>query len=133
MAGAAFGIQFMLSALLTQAFGAYVAILVEERGWSKTALSGGAALQSVEAAVVGPALGWFMDRFGPQTMIRFGVLTFAIGFMAFSQIDSLTGFYVCAVLLAAGASLGGYFPLAVALIQWFERYRARALAMMSSA
>lgn len=131
MVGAACGIQFMLSALLTQAFGAYVASLSEERGWSKTALSGAAALQSVESAIIGPILGWAMDRFGPQRMIRIGIVVFALGFLALSQIDSLTGFYVCAVLLAIGASLGGYFPLTVALIQWFERYRARALSIMS--
>ncbi len=131
MAGAAFGIQFMFAALLNQAFGAYVAILSEERGWSKTALSGAAALQSVESAIMGPALGWLMDRFGPQNLIRLGMVVFALGFMALSQIDSINGFYVCAVLLAVGASLGGYFPLSVALIQWFERYRARAIAVMS--
>ena len=131
IAGAACGIQFMQAALLTQAFGAYVAVLSEERGWSKTALSGAAALQSVEAAVLGPALGWMMDRFGPQNMIRIGMLVFGIGFLALSQIESLTGFYICAVLMAIGASLGGYFPLTVALIQWFERYRARALSLIS--
>ena len=131
MAAAGCGIQFMQSALLTQAFGAYVAVLSEERGWSKTALSGAAALQSVEAAVLGPALGWIMDRFGPQAMIRIGMLIFGIGFLVFSQIDSLAGFYVSAVLMAIGASLGGYFPLTVALIQWFERHRARALSLIS--
>ena len=131
MAGAACGIQFMVSALLSQAFGAYVAILSDERGWSKTALSGAAALQSVESAIIGPILGWAMDRFGPQLLIRIGIVVFAIGFLLLSQIDSLAGFYVCAVLLAIGASLGGYFPLSVALIQWFERYRARALSIMS--
>jgi sugar phosphate permease len=131
MAGAACGIQFMLSALLIQSFGAYVAVLSEERGWSKTALSGAAALQSVESAIVGPALGFLIDRFGPQSMIRIGRVVFALGFIALSQIDSLTGFYVCSILLALGASLSGYFPLTVALIQWFERHRARALAIMS--
>ena len=131
MAGAAFGIQFMFAALLNQAFGAYVAILSEERGWSKTALSGAAALQSVESAIMGPALGWLLDRFGPQNLIRLGMVVFALGFVALSQVDSINGFYVSAVMLAVGASLGGYFPLSVALIQWFERYRARALSIMS--
>ena len=131
MAGAACGIQFMLAALLNQSFGAYVAVLSDERGWSKTALSGAAALQSVESAIVGPVLGWLMDRFGPQAMVRIGILVFALGFMALSQIDTLAGFYACAIVLAIGASLGGYFPLTVALVQWFERYRARALSVMS--
>ena len=131
MAGAGCGIQLMLSALLNQSFGAYVAVLSEERGWSKTALSGAAALQSVESAIMGPVLGFALDRFGPQGMIRLGILIFGLGFIGLSQIDSLTGFYVCAVMLAIGASLGGYFPLTVALIQWFERHRARALSMLS--
>jgi len=131
MAGAACGIQLMLAALLNQSFGAYVAVLSDERGWSKTALSGAAALQSVESAIMGPVLGYLLDRFGPQGMIRLGIGIFAMGFIGLSQIDSLGGFYVCAVLLAIGASLGGYFPLTVALIQWFERYRARALSLVS--
>jgi len=131
MAGAACGIQFMLSGLLNQAFGAYVAVLSDERGWSKTALSGAAALQSVESAIMGPALGWLMDRFGTRTLIVTGILIFAGAFAALSQIDSLGGFYVCAVLLAVGASLSGYFPLTVALVQWFRRYRARAISIMS--
>ncbi len=128
MVGAACGIQFMLAALLTQSFGAYVAVLAEEKGWSKTSLSGAAALQSVEAAVLGPALGWLLDRFGPRNMVRGGVVVFALGFMALSQIDTIGGFYVSAVMLALGVSFSGYFPLTVALIQWFERFRARALA-----
>ncbi len=131
MVGAAGGIQFMLAALLSQSFGAYVAVLGEEKGWSKTSLSGAAALQSVEAAVLGPALGWMLDRFGPRNMIRCGMVVFGLGFMALSQIETIAGFYVSAVMLAVGASFGGYFPLTVALIQWFERFRARALALSS--
>ena len=131
MAGAAGMLQFIQSALLMQSFGAYVAVLSEERGWSKTALSGAAALQSVETAILGPALGWLLDRFGPRTMVQVGMVVFGSGFLVLSQIDSLAGFYASAVLMAIGVSLGGYFPLTVALIQWFERYRARALSIMS--
>lgn len=131
IAGAASTLQFMQSALLTQSFGAYVALLAEERGWSKTSLAGAAAMQSMEAAILGPVLGWVMDRFGPQAMIRWGIVVFALGFFALSQLETLTGFYVSAVTLAIGASLCGYFPLTVAIIHWFERHRARALSLLS--
>jgi len=131
MAGAAAVLQFLQSALLMQSFGAYVAILSEQRGWSKTALSGAAALQSVETAILGPALGWLLDRFGPRAMVQVGMLVFGSGFLMLSQIDTIGGFYASAVMMAVGVSLGGYFPLTVALIQWFERYRARALSIMS--
>ena len=69
MVGAAIGLQFLQAALMHQAFGAYVATLERDFGWSKTALSGGAALMSVEAAVLGPVLGWTVDRFGAQHMV----------------------------------------------------------------
>ena len=131
MAGASAALQFLQSALLTQSFGAYVAILSEQRGWSKTALSGAAALQSVETAILGPALGWLLDRFGPRAMVQVGMLVFGSGFLMLSQIDTIGGFYASAVMMAVGVSLSGYFPLTVALIQWFERYRARALSIMS--
>jgi len=128
MVAAGSGIQFMQAALLHQAFGAYFAALVDERGWSKTALSGAAAMQPMESALLGPVLGWIVDRFGPQGMIRIGVVAFGLGFMLLSQIDSLAGFYAAFIVIALGSSLCGFFPINVAIIHWFQRYRARALS-----
>jgi sugar phosphate permease len=116
---------------MTQSFGAYLAVLQAERGWSKTALSGAAALQQMESAILGPVLGWFIDRFGPQGMIRAGIVVFGIGLMLLSFTDSLLAFYGAFVVIALGASLCGFFPVNVALIHWFERWRARALSSLS--
>lgn len=129
--GAASGIQLLQAALLHQAFGAYFAVLIQEKGWSKTSLSAASAMQSAETAIIGPILGWAIDRFGPQNMIRAGILTFGLGMMLFSQLDSLAGLYGSVLVIALGSSLSGYFPLNIAIIHWFERLRARALAMSS--
>src|SRR3954470_1308463 len=131
MVGAATGMQFLQAALVNNAFGAYVAVLAEERGWSKTALSGAAALQQMEVAILGPVLGWFLDRFGPQGIIRVGVLLFGSGLMLLSFTDTLMEFYAAFVVIAFGTSMCGFFPVNVALIHWFERWRARALSSMS--
>ncbi len=69
-----------------------------------------------------------IDRFGAQGMIRAGIVTFGIGFMLLSQIDSLLGFYGAFVVIALGASMCSNQPVSVAIIQWFERNRARALS-----
>jgi MFS family permease len=121
----------LLAAFLTQALGLYIAVLSDEMGWSKTTLSGAAALQSVEAAIIGPVLGWIMDRVGPQKMIRLGMVLFSAGLLMLSQVNAVATFYTSAILMAIGASLSGYFPLSVALVQWFEKFRARALSIMS--
>jgi len=130
MVGAGCAIQFVQSTLLLQSFGAYVAVLRDHFGWSKTELAGAAAMHQVEAAILGPLLGWFIDRFGPQWMIRIGVVIFSAGFILFSYVDSLLSFYGAFIVTAFGASLCGFFPMNVALIHWFERYRGRALSAM---
>ncbi len=131
MVGAACAIQFLLGALLLQSFGLYIAVLSEEMGWSKTTLSGAAALQSAESAIIGPLLGWLMDRLGPQSIIRWGMVIFSAGLLLLSQVDSVATFYLSAALMAVSASLAGYFPLSVAIVHWFEKQRARALSIMS--
>jgi sugar phosphate permease len=131
MVAAGSAMQFLQAGLMTQSFGAYVAVLQAERGWSKTALSGAAALHQMEAAILGPVLGWFIDRFGPQGMIRVGVFVFGFGLMLLSQTETLLSFYGAFLVVALGSSLCGFFPVNVALINWFERWRARALSSMS--
>ncbi len=125
-------LQFLHSGLQMQAFGAYVAVLSEEKGWSKTALSGGAALQSVEGALLGPVLGWLLDRFGPRLMMQLGMIMFGLGFVVLSQIDTMAGFYWAIIMLALGSSLSGYFPAAVTLVHWFRLHRARALSVAAT-
>lgn len=130
MVAAAGAIQFLQAGMLHQAFGAYFAVLNEERGWSKTALSGAAALQSTEAALIGPLLGWIIDRFGPQGVIRVGIVALGVGFMLLSAIETLAGLYGAILVIALGASASGFFPLNVAIVHWFERQRARALSLV---
>jgi sugar phosphate permease len=131
MVGAATGMQFLQAGLMMQAFGAYVAVLSEEKGWSKTALSGAAALHQMEVAILGPVLGWMLDRFGPRRFVRIGVVMFGVGLMLFSQVETLPTFYGAFIVIALGVGFCGFFPLNVAIIHWFERWRARAISSMS--
>ena len=130
MVAAGGGAYFLQSALLMQAFGLYVAVMSDELGWSKTALSGAAALQSIEGALLGPALGWIIDRYGARRMIVAGTVTFGVGFIGLGQVQTIGQFYVAILVIALGASFCGYFPLTIAIIHWFHRQRARALSLM---
>ena len=55
-------LQFLQSMMLHQAFGAYLSVLIQEKGWTKTSVSAASAMMSMEAAVIGPILGWFLDQ-----------------------------------------------------------------------
>jgi sugar phosphate permease len=130
MVAAGFGLQFIQAGLLQQSFGAYVAVLRDEFGWSKTAFSGGAVIQQVESALLGPIQGWFVDRFGPAVMIRSGIVMFGLGFILLSRVETLGDFYLAFAVIALGSGLSGFFPITVSLVHWFERKRGRALAIM---
>src|SRR3989304_670626 len=97
MVGATSAMQFVQGTLLLQSFGAYFAVLRDDRGWSKTELSGAAALHQVEAAILGPLIGWFIDRFGAQWVIRAGVVIFGVGFILPSFNKSTFGLYAAVI------------------------------------
>jgi len=50
------------------------------------------------------------------------------GFMLFATIQNLPQFFIFYFLMALGASLGGFLSVTTALVNWFQRYRSRALA-----
>jgi MFS family permease len=124
-------LQFLIGGLMVHAFGAYIALMADEKGWSKAALAGGAALLALEGALIGPVLGWAMDKFGGRAIVQVGLVVLALGFVSLSQVDTMAGFYGTMLVLAVGTSLSGYFPLNITLVHWFRKYRARALAFAS--
>jgi sugar phosphate permease len=114
------------------AYGAYVVVLREEFGWSKTLLSAAFSMARAESGIFGPLQGWLTDRFGPRILIRTGMIVFALGFVLFSQIHSPVMFFLTFFLMAVGSSLGGYLPIGVAIVAWFRRRRALALSISST-
>lgn len=132
MVAAAAGIQLISGAALSQAFGAYVAVLRDNFGWSTTSLAAASSLREMETGIIGPAQGWFLSRFGPRRICQLGIVIFAAGFLLFSQIQTLPQFYAVFIIMSVGLSLSGYLTLTYATIQWFERRRATALALMSA-
>ncbi|HWO73053.1 MAG TPA: MFS transporter [Dehalococcoidia bacterium] len=128
---AGFSVQLLIGGVFQQSYGAYVADLQGEEGWSKTALAGAFSFTQLVGGLVAPFQGVVMDRVGPRAIMRVGFVIFGGGFMLLSQVHSLAAFYGAFVLLAVGFSFTAYFPLTVALVNWFERKRARALSTMS--
>jgi OFA family oxalate/formate antiporter-like MFS transporter len=126
---AAGGIQYLASLLLMQSYGAYAVLLEDEFGWSKTVLAGAFAMTRVESGILGPLQGWLADRFGPRMILRVGTVLFGAGFLMFSQVTTLVGFYVTFLIIALGASLGGFATLMVSLVNWFDRHRSKAVAI----
>jgi len=125
------GMQFLIGGLLFHLYGAYVVLLQREFGWSKTALSTVFSVMRIESGLLGPFQGWLLDRYGPRAVMRVGMAAVGIGFLALSQVQSLSQFIACFLVMAIGVSLAGYMSISVAIVAWFHRRRALALSMIS--
>jgi MFS family permease len=124
-------LQMMLAAILNQAFGTYAKVLRDEFQWSKTLFSAAFAMGRVETGFLGPIEGVLVDRLGPRTIMRFGIITTGVGFLAFSQIREPWQFLAAFTFMSIGASFASFMPVSVAIVNWFERNRTRALSLMS--
>lgn len=131
IAGSGFLIQFMTGALAFHSFGAYVVLMEDEFGWSRTTFSIAFAMQRAESGVLGPLQGWLIDTYGPRIIMLIGLVMFSGGFFALAAVNSQWTFYLAYLLLAVGSSLGGFLALVVSLVNWFRRQRTRALSMLS--
>ncbi len=117
------------SALMGQAYGAYVVLLREEFGWSKTLLSGASSLREAESGVMGPFQGMLLDRVGPRAVVLAGSVVLGVGFILFSQVNSPLAFFGAFFVMSVGASLMGYMTVTFAVVHWFERRRATAISL----
>jgi len=126
------GLQMLQAALLGQAYGAYVVLLREEFGWSKTMLSAASSLREAESGILGPIHGWMLDKFGPRAVSRTGIIIMGIGFMLFSQVQSPLTFYGAFLVMSIGGSMCGFLTVTFAAVHWFEKKRATAISLTSA-
>lgn len=121
--------QFLFAALWLQAYGAYVVLLQQEFGWSKALMSTAFAMAQIVSGLIAPIQGWLLDRFGSRLLAGLGTVTFGLGLIALSQVDSLLSFYFAFGVTAIGNSMGGFLTLMPTVVNWFNRHRAKALTI----
>ncbi len=129
--GAGMVLNALIGALVMHAYGAYVAVFKTEFGWSSTMLALGYSTIQGTNGVVGPGQGYLTDRFGPRAIIRVGLVILAGGLILFSQMSQLGHLFPTLFVVAVGVSLGGFLSVMVAIVNWFERYRATAISFIT--
>lgn len=124
-------LQALQAALFYSVFGIYVVALTGDFGWSVAAVSSGYALMQVQGGLLGPLQGMVLDRFGPRLVTGFGTILFALGMVMLALIQSLWTFYLALLFIGFGVALSGYLSLTTAIVPWFQRRRATAMALMA--
>ncbi len=126
-------IHFWGAGTFFYSFTAFFNPLVEEFGWSYGATSVAASIRSIEGGIASPLVGLAADRFGARRLLFLGSIVSGLGFILFSRISSLPGFYAVFLFLSIGSSFLFPVPGWTAVAGWFIRKRGIALGILSAA
>jgi sugar phosphate permease len=124
-------IVFIAAGTFFYGFSAIFDSLVEEFGWSHAAVSLGFSMRTEVGGIFAPLVGYMVDRVGPRKLLTAGVIAVGLGFLWMSRIDSLWSFYGAIIVIALGMGSCGGLVGHVAISNWFDRKRGRALAIVA--
>lgn len=129
--GASLLIALYTSGTVMYGFTAIFEPIADEFGWSYTQISFAASLRGMEAGLLAPAMGLFVDRWGPRRLIFGGIATISLGLMLLSRISSLSMFYGAFALIAIGWSACSVTVLATAVANWFQKRIGMATGILA--
>ena len=109
--------------------GILIDALCNERGWSRTMVSGAAGLYFVVSGFAGMLVGRGIDRFGERAFIAVGACLLAASLVAVGRVQSVGMLYLWIPLMAVGVSMSGPVPTASLVTRWFVTLRARAMSL----
>ena len=83
-----------------------------------------------EGAVMGPVVGYLVDRFGARKIMFVGTILAGIGFIIFASADNVWIFALGYLgFVALGATMAFQDSATAMVVMWFSRYRVRAMSI----
>lgn len=103
--------------------------LVREFNATRTAVSVAFSLRRLEGGLTGPIEGYLIHWIGPRRYMVGGWVIFGLGLIATGICQNMYQFYLAFLLVTLGQSVAGFLPIVTVLINWFDRWRGRAIAI----
>jgi MFS family permease len=103
--------------------------LVEQRGWSRDAVSGASTLYFLMSALSGTLVGRLVDRFGARRFITAGVLLMSAALIWVGRIRDPAQLFLAYPAMGLGLALLGGIPLNAIIARWFVEKRSLALSL----
>lgn len=117
------------SALFNVGAQALVLPLIREFDSTRTAVSVAFSLRRLEGGLTGPIEGYLIHWIGPRPYMMAGWVIFGLGLVAIGLCQNIYQFYAAFLLVTLGQSVAGFLPIVTVLINWFDKWRGRAIAI----
>ncbi len=109
--------------------GVWIKALELHFGWSRAQLTGAFSMAQLEGSIIGPLMGYLIDRLGPRRMVLIGFIITGLGFLLFSRTNSIVIFYLSYGMIMLGTAAGTWLPFMSVVNRWFVRRRGMAMAV----
>jgi MFS family permease len=113
------------------AFSVFIRPMEIELGWSRAQVTGAFSLALLVGGVAALPVGHWLDAHGPRALMTAGSLAAALLLVAWSQVESLVGFYLVWAGLGLAMAATLYEPAFAIVAAWFVRHRHRALTILT--
>ena len=108
---------------------ALVLPIIREFETTRTAVSVAFSLRRLEGGLTGPLEGYLIHWMGPRPYMVTGWIIFGLGFIAIGLCQNIYQFYGAFLMVTLGQSVAGFLPIVTVLVNWFDKWRGRAIAI----
>lgn len=130
LAAFAFCMGFITGCLYLYSRGVFVRDQIVEFDASRTEISLAFTAVQIVSTTFAPVLGYLLDRYPIRNVMLAGALSMVLGFLALSQVQTLTQFTMAAaVFLGFGVGCVGTTANTKLMVNWFNRRRGFALGV----
>ena len=127
------GASTMASAIQSAIFNVGAAALflpiAREFGTTRTVVAGAFSASRLEGGLTGPIEGYLIHWVGPRQYMLVGWVLFGLGLIGVGLARSIVEFYAAFLVVTLGQSMAGFLPIVTILVNWFRRWRGRAIGM----
>ena len=132
LAGALFLALFFIWGVAYDCFPILLPSVLKQFHLSREQIGKVPAAQALAALVVGPFVGWLLDRIPAQIVMSVGALLTAIGIVMMARADSFHGVLAGSVVTGVGLSASTILPATMVISNWFGERRGTALGLTTA-
>jgi MFS family permease len=103
--------------------------LLKYFGWSRAKLSTGFSVGAFSAGLVGPLVGWLLDRIDARKVMVTGVALTSLGYIGIAESHSFTPFLLSNLTIGVGLCACTGIPCSLVIANWFKDRRGLAMGI----